>query len=138
MIEKKSSKKTGKEKKIKKIPGGEAICACKISFNNTIISLCKKDGSGDVIKQESGGSVGFKGAKKGTDFAAQKVAEKIIKLTSLYGISSISLQTKGIGVGRNAVIRKFLESQSLNVEEMADKTPIPLGGGCRPRKRPRK
>ena len=138
---KKGSKKETKTKKIKKIPEGRGIIHGKFSFNNTILDLSKENG--DVLTWVSGGSVDLgnnkkvTGARKATLFMAEKTAEEIIKKAVEFGISSVKLQVKGIGAGRDAVIKKILGEKSLNVGELIDKTPNPHGG-CRPRKRPRK
>jgi len=132
---KKSSKKEAKPKKIKKIPEGRGAINGHFSFNNTILNLAKE--SGEVLTQVSAGTVGYKNTKKATPYAAQKAAEEIIKMASEYGIYNVRVQAKGIGAGRDAVIKKILETSSLNVEELIDKTPNPHGG-CRPPKRPRK
>src|SRR3954469_7880118 len=134
-VAKKSSKKETKTKKVKKIPEGRGTVSGHFSFNNTILNLAKENG--EVLTQVSPGSIGFRGTKKSTPYAAQKTAEEIIKRAAEYGIYNIKLQVKKIGAGRDAVIKKMLESSSLNVEEIVDKTPNPHGG-CRPRKRPRK
>lgn len=135
-VVKKSSKSQTKTKKIKKVPEGRGIIHGKFSFNNTILRLCKENGQalGETI---SAGSVGFKNTKKGTPYAAQKVVEAAIERAAEYGINNVELRVKGIGAGRDTVMRKILEEKSLNNETWADKTPIPHGG-CRPRKRPRK
>ncbi|RHZ35473.1 30S ribosomal protein S11 [endosymbiont GvMRE of Glomus versiforme] len=125
-----------KTKKIKKVPEGRGIIHGKFSFNNTVLRLTKENGDA-LGKTISAGSIGFKNTKKATLYAAQKTAEEIIKMAAEYGVNNLELQVRGIGAGRNAVIEKILESQLLNVEALADRTPIPYGG-CRPRKKPRK
>jgi small subunit ribosomal protein S11 len=139
---KKSSKKDTKIKKIEKVPSGRGIIHAKFSFNNTIIDLSKENG--DVLAVKSGGSVDlgnnkkFTGTRKGTLVAAEKVAEKIIERAADFGIHSITaIITKGIGAGRDPVIKIILGKKSLNVRALGDATPIPHGG-CRPRKAPRK
>jgi small subunit ribosomal protein S11 len=133
-----SSKKTDKNhksKKVKKIPEGRGIINGHFSFNNTILNLSKENG--EVLVQFSSGSIGYRGSKKSTSYAAQKVSEKIIEKASEYGITSVKVQVKNVGSGRDSVIKKILEAKSLKVEELIDKTPVPFGG-TRPRKRPRK
>jgi len=136
--DKKISSKKGvvKTKKIKKIPEGKGIIHGKFSFNNTIVTLSREDGR--VLTTVSAGSIGFKNTKKGTPYAAQKVAEEVIRRAVEYGINNIELHVKGIGAGRDAVMKRVLEEKNLNNEAWVDKTPIPRGGGCRPPKKPRK
>lgn len=133
VIVKKTSKKIGKVKKIKKIPEGRGVISGFFSFNNTVLSLSKENG--EVLTQCSGGIIDHRG--KSTSLIAQKTAEEVIKRASEYGVYSVKLQVKGIGAGRDAAIRKFFEAKNLNVEELIDKTPIPFNG-TRPRKKPRK
>jgi small subunit ribosomal protein S11 len=132
---KKVSKKETKIKKIKKIPEGRGTISGHFSFNNSILSLTKENG--EVLTQVSAGTVGYKNTKKATPYASQKAAEEIIRRASEYGIHTVKIQARGIGAGRDAVMKKILEASSLSVEELIDKTPIPHGG-CRSPKRPRK
>src|SRR5947199_10432274 len=121
MVEKKTSPKS---KKIKKIPEGRGCINGYFSFNNTILNLSKENG--EVLSQVSAGSSGYRGTKKATAYAAQKTAEKILEKASDYGIQKIKLQVKGIGAGRDAVIKKICGVKSLQVEELIDKTPVPF------------
>ncbi|MDR1670214.1 MAG: 30S ribosomal protein S11 [Spiroplasmataceae bacterium] len=139
-VAKKVAKKEVKVKKIKKVAEGRGIINGHFSFNNTILNLSKENG--EVLVQSSAGSVEFgnkkaTGSRKSTPFMAEKVAEEIIGKAAEFGVSSIKLQVKGIGAGRDTVIRKILGAEKLKVEELIDKTPVPHGG-CRPRKSPRK
>jgi len=130
-----NKKPVEKAKKIKKVREGRGAINGYFSFNNTILSLSKENG--EVLTQCSAGSMGYRGTKKSTAYVAQKTTEEIIKRASEYGVYSIKLQVKGIGAGRDSVIRKIFETPSLKVEELVDKTPIPFNG-TRPRKKPRK
>ena len=134
-VVKKTPKKVVKTKKIKKIPEGRGAINGYFSFNNTILNLSKENG--EVLTQCSAGSIGYRGSKKSTSYVAQKTVEEIIKRASEYGVYNIKLQVKGVGAGRDAVIKKIFETKSLNVEELVDRTPIPFNG-TRPRKKPRK
>lgn len=140
-VAKKGSKKEAKVKKIKKVSEGRGIINGHFSYNNTVLNLSKENG--DVLVQSSSGSVDLgnnkkvTGSKKSTPFMAEKAAEEIIKKASEFGVYTVKLQVKGIGAGRDTVIKKILGEKSLNIEELNDKTPVPHGG-CRPRKRPRK
>ena len=141
VVAKKGSKKEVKTKKIKKVPNGRGIIHGKFSFNNTILDLSKENG--EVLTTVSAGSVELgnnkkvTGTKKATAFMAEKVAEEIIRRATEFGVHNAELQVKGIGAGRDTVIKRILEEKSLNVEGLIDKTPN-RHGGCRPRRAPRK
>lgn len=105
----------------------------KTSFNNTIISIT--DPSGNVITWKSAGSVGFKGSRKSTPFAAQMAAEQCGKIAVEHGMKKVAVFTKGPGSGRETAIRT-LQAQGLEVTSVQDKTPI-AHNGCRPKKRRR-
>ena len=100
------------------------------SYNNTIITLT--DSKGNVLNWVSAGSVGFKGAKKGTSFAASKVAEAISLAAEKLKIQQVEIFIKGIGSGRESAIRS-LANRGLNIVSIRDVTPIPHNG-CRPAK----
>lgn len=110
-----------------------ALINIKATFNNTLISVC--DQQGNVIISASSGSVGFKGAKRATPFAAQVLAEfvgnKMLKLGLTTGVISI----KGIGKGRNSAVLG-LKSAGIIITKIIDKTHTPHNG-CRPKKRRR-
>ncbi len=100
------------------------------SYNNTLITLTNN--RGQVLAWKSAGSVGFKGAKKATSFAASRVAEAISNICKKIGIEKISVFIKGIGSGRESAVRTLV-TQGLNVISIKDVTPIPHNG-CRPKK----
>lgn len=100
------------------------------SYNNTIITLTDSEGS--TLYWVSSGSIGFKGAKKATPFAASRVAEAISTAIKKLGIEKISIFVKGIGSGRESAIRS-LAARGLDVVSIKDITPIPHNG-CRPPK----
>jgi len=100
------------------------------SYNNTIITLT--DERGNVLSWVSAGSIGFKGTKKATPFAASKVAEAIALAVKKIGIDKISVFVKGIGSGRDSALRSLV-NQGLNIISIKDITPIPHNG-CRPPK----
>ena len=103
------------------------------TFNNTIISIT--DAQGNVIAWQSGGTVGFKGSRKSTPFAAQMAAETAAKAAMEHGLKTVEVFVKGPGSGREAAIRA-LQSAGLEVNMIKDVTPIPHNG-CRPPKRRR-
>ena len=105
----------------------------KSTFNNTIITIT--DTQGNVIAWQSGGTVGFKGSRKSTPFAAQIAAETCAKAAMEHGLRKVSVFLKGPGSGRETALRS-LQAAGLEVSGVQDKTPIPHNG-CRPVKRRR-
>ena len=105
----------------------------KSSFNNTIISIT--DPQGNVIAWQSAGTVGFKGSRKSTSFAAQMAAEACARTAMEHGMHKVAVFVKGPGSGRETAIRS-LQAAGLEVASVQDKTPIPHNG-CRPCKRRR-
>ena len=105
----------------------------KSTFNNTIVSIT--DPQGNVISWQSAGTVGFKGSRKSTPFAAQMAAEAAAKTAMEHGLRKISVFVKGPGSGRETAIRS-LQAAGLEIASIQDCTPIPHNG-CRPRKRRR-
>lgn len=103
------------------------------SFNNTIITVT--DLKGNVLTWTSAGSVGFKGSRKSTPFAARLAAESIIKKTSSMGISEVDVFIKGPGPGRESAIRA-IQAKGLKIRSITDVTPVPHNG-CRPPKKRR-
>lgn len=110
----------------------EGVVIISVSYNNTIITLT--DISGNVLAVKTCGSLGYKGSKKKTAFAAQNVASTIIKDLINFGILSIVLKVKGAGQGRDSAIQTFLNSSNFTVEKVIDITPISYNG-CRPSKK---
>ena len=105
----------------------------KSTFNNTIITIT--DPQGNVIAWQSGGTVGFKGSRKSTPFAAQVAAEACAKAAMEHGLHKVVVFVKGPGSGRETAVRS-LQAAGLEVSGIQDKTPIPHNG-CRPCKRRR-
>ncbi|MBQ3282738.1 MAG: 30S ribosomal protein S11 [Atopobiaceae bacterium] len=105
----------------------------KSTFNNTIISIT--DPQGNVISWQSGGTVGFKGSRKSTPFAAQIAAETAAKAAMEHGLRKVAVFVQGPGSGRETAIRS-LQAAGLEVSSIQDKTPSPHNG-CRPKKRRR-
>ncbi len=105
----------------------------KSTFNNTIISIT--DPAGNVISWQSAGTVGFKGSRKSTPFAAQLAAENCAKMAQEHGVRKVSVFVKGPGSGRETAIRS-LQAAGLEIASIQDCTPVPHNG-CRPRKRRR-
>ena len=100
------------------------------SYNNTIVTLT--DAKGQVLVSKSAGSVGFKGTKKSTSFAASRVAESIAMLCKKLAVEKVEVFIKGIGAGRESAVRTLV-NQGLNVVSIKDITPVPHNG-CKPKK----
>lgn len=100
------------------------------SYNNTILTLT--DSQGNVLYWTSAGHIGFKGARKGTPFAASKVAESMVQAIKKLGVEKVQILVKGIGSGRESAIRS-LAARDLDIISIKDITPIPHNG-CRPPK----
>ncbi len=121
------------EKKSKRAAPAHAVAHIRATFNNTIVTIT--DPTGHVIAWASAGSVGFKGARKGTPFAAQLAAETAGKKAMDAGVKQVDLLVKGPGVGREAAMRA-IQSTGIEIQMIKDVTPIPHNG-CRPPKRRR-
>jgi len=103
------------------------------TFNNTIITIT--DQVGDVLFWGSAGTVGFKGSRKSTPYAAQMAAQAMARQATDYGVREVDILVKGPGPGREAAIRS-LQAAGLKVRSITDVTPIPHNG-CRPPKKRR-
>lgn len=102
------------------------------TYNNTIISV--SDLNGDIIMSSSAGSLGFSGAKKGTPYAATKVAEFLGEKAKNIGVKSINVLIKGIGSGRDASLRSLV-GQGFEISSIRDITPVPHNGPKPPKPR---
>ncbi|MBI2042298.1 MAG: 30S ribosomal protein S11 [Candidatus Nealsonbacteria bacterium] len=102
------------------------------SYNNTIITLT--DAQGNVLTWSSAGSIGFKGSKKATPFAASKVAEAIAQTMQKGGIEKIAVFVRGIGGGRESAIRSFA-AKGFEISSITDLTPVPHDGPRQPKVR---
>jgi small subunit ribosomal protein S11 len=103
------------------------------SFNNTIVTI--SDPQGAVLSWKSSGSLGFRGSRKGTPFAAQQAAMTAANLAREHGLRSVEVHVSGPGSGRESAIRA-LAAAGLDVRSIKDTTPVPHNG-CRPAKRRR-
>ena len=109
------------------------IAHIKASFNNTIVTIT--DTNGDTLCFASAGTVGFKGARKSTPFAATRAAEKVAIKAKRMGVKEIEVRVKGPGPGRESAVTA-LQNNGLNISALEDHTPIPHNG-CRPPKKRR-
>jgi small subunit ribosomal protein S11 len=128
---KKGKKKTFKKKEKKHVPTG--LAHIQASFNNTVVTI--SDPNGNVVSWSSSGSLGFRGSRKGTPFAAQQAAQKAASAARDHGMRVVDVRVKGPGSGRESAIRA-LAAAGLEVKSIKDVTPIPHNG-CRPPKRRR-
>jgi small subunit ribosomal protein S11 len=129
--DKKGKKKTFKKKERKHVPHG--IAHIQASFNNTIVTIA--DQAGNVLAWKSSGSLGFRGSRKGTPFAAQQAAQNAASMARDHGVRSVEVRVSGPGSGRESAIRA-LAAAGIEVRNIKDSTPIPHNG-CRPPKRRR-
>ncbi|ABF40254.1 SSU ribosomal protein S11P [Candidatus Koribacter versatilis Ellin345] len=120
-----------KKKERKHVPHG--LAHIQASFNNTIVTI--SDPSGNVVSWKSSGSLGFRGSRKGTPFAAQQAAMTAANMARDHGMRSLDVRVAGPGSGRESAVRA-LAAAGLDVRVIRDVTPIPHNG-CRPPKRRR-
>jgi small subunit ribosomal protein S11 len=130
------AKPAGKNKKFKKrerknVPFG--LVFIQATFNNTIVTIT--DQAGNTLSWKSSGSLGFRGSRKGTPFAAQQAAAGAASAARDHGLRSVDVRVSGPGSGRESAIRA-LASAGVEVRSIRDVTPMPHNG-CRPPKRRR-
>jgi len=111
----------------------KAIVHIKATFNNTVITVT--DPSGEVLCWNSAGTIGFKGSRKSTPFAAQRAAETVAEKARKLGVREVEVRVKGPGSGRESAVTA-LQSAGISVRSIEDVTPLPHNG-CRPRKKRR-
>jgi len=109
------------------------IAHIKATFNNTIVTM--SDMNGEVLAWSTAGSVGFKGSRKSTPFAAQRAAETVAERSAKMGMKEVEVKVNGPGSGRESAITG-LQSSGISVRSIEDVTPLPHNG-CRPKKRRR-
>lgn len=125
MSYKKKSKKTKRHVET-------AVAHIKSSFNNTLVAVTTVEG--DVLLRGSAGKLGFKGARKGTPFAASQIGSTLAKEMTGMGIRTLEINLQGPGAGRDSVVRAF-QSSGLNISILRDVTPLPHNGTRAPKKR---
>jgi small subunit ribosomal protein S11 len=140
----------GKKRIIKTEEGGEAVAApvktqtsskkrfesgilcVESTYNNTKLVLT--DPKGNTLAWSTSGAIGFRGAKKGTPFAAAKIGEKVAEKAAVFGIKEVKVVVKGVGSGRESAIRGFI-SKGINLTTIQDMTPVPHNGPKPPKPR---
>src|SRR5579872_2783701 len=126
-----AKKKAFKKKEKKVVPSG--VVHVQASFNNTIITFT--DQNGNVLSWSSSGSLGFRGSRKGTPFAAQQASLTAANKVKEYGLRTAEVRVSGPGAGRESAVRA-LATAGIEVRHIKDRTPIPHNG-CRPPKKRR-
>ena len=127
MVEAKTT--SSKKKQRRSVPSGQLHIQA--TFNNTIVTFTDK--KGNALAASSAGACGFRGSKKGTAYAAQVAAEKAAEaVKSGYGLNTVDVFVRGVGLGRDAAIRA-LSNFDITVDSIKDTTGVPHGG-VRPRK----
>lgn len=125
--EAKATKASSSKKKL-----DTAILHVQSTYNNTKLVLT--DSKGNMVAWSSSGALGFKGAKKGTPFAAAKIGEVLADKAALMGVKEISVVVKGVGSGRESAIRSFI-SKGISIGGIKDTTPVPHNGPKPPKPR---
>lgn len=125
------AKRSGKRRVRRNVARG--IAFIKASFNNTLVTIT--DMNGDVLCRASAGTVGFKGTRKSTPFAAQRAVEQVVHTARKFGMQEVEVRVKGPGSGRDSAITA-LQAAGLRIYSIEDVTPLPHNG-CRPAKRRR-
>ena len=121
--------KTTKKKQRRSVPSGQLHIQA--TFNNTIVTFTDK--KGNALAASSAGASGFRGSKKGTAYASQVAAEKVAEIAkSQFGVASVDVFVKGVGLGRDAAIRA-MSAYEIRVDSIKDVTGVPHGG-VRPKK----
>ena len=121
-----------KQKKIRKNVS-RGIAHIKATFNNTLITIT--DVNGETLCSDSAGTIGFKGSRKSTPFAATRAAEQVASKARRFGMQQVEVRIRGAGAGRESAVTA-LQASGLKVTAVEDHTPIPHNG-CRPRKKRR-
>jgi small subunit ribosomal protein S11 len=126
-----AKKQSSKRKTRRSVARG--IAHIKATFNNTMVTIT--DLNGEVLAWASAGTVGFKGTRKSTPFAAQRAAEQVAQAARKFGLVELEVRVKGPGSGRESAITA-LQAAGMNIQSIEDVTPLPHNG-CRPSKRRR-
>lgn len=123
------------KKKTKKVKRkiDSVVAHVKSTFNNTLVSITSPEG--DVLLRGSAGAAGFKGARKGTPFAAGQIGSTLARDMQTMGVKNVEVNLQGPGSGRDSVVRSF-QGAGLHISVLRDVTPLPHNG-CRPPKKRR-
>ena len=121
------TKKSGSKKRFE-----SGVLYVESTYNNTKLVLT--DPKGNTLAWSTSGALGFKGAKKGTPFAAAKIGEKLAENAATFGMKEVKVIVKGVGAGRESAIRGFI-SKGVNLSSISDMTPVPHNGPKPPKPR---
>ncbi len=122
-VAKKSDAKASKAASKRKM--AYAVLHIQSTYNNTKVVLA--DEKGNSVALSSSGALGFRGAKKGTPFAAAKIGEVLADKAIAMGVKEVGVVIKGTGSGRESVVRSFI-TKGINIESIKDRTPVPFNG----------
>ncbi len=128
------AKRKGSRKKVAKKNIARGVVYINATFNNTVVTVT--DEMGNVIAWSSAGSLGFKGSKKSTPFAAQQAVEDAMTKAKEHGIKEVGIKVQGPGSGRDTAVKSVGAIEGIRVIFFKDITPLPHNG-CRPPKRRR-
>jgi small subunit ribosomal protein S11 len=128
------AKRNATRKKVVKKNVAKGIVHISASFNNTLVTVT--DEMGNMIAWSSAGSLGFKGSKKSTPFAAQQAVETAMEKAMVHGIKEVGIKVQGPGSGRETAVKSVGAIEGIRVTFMKDVTPLPHNG-CRPKKKRR-
>ncbi len=128
------AKRKGTRKKIVKKNIARGVVYISATFNNTVVTVT--DEMGNVISWSSAGSLGFKGSKKSTPYAAQQAVEDAMNKAKEHGIKEVGIKVQGPGSGRETAVKSIGATEGIKVLFFKDITPLPHNG-CRPPKRRR-
>jgi small subunit ribosomal protein S11 len=128
------AKRKASRKKVVKKNIARGMVHIAATFNNTLVTV--SDEMGNVISWSSAGSLGFKGSKKSTPFAAQQAVEDAMKKAQEHGIKEVGIKVQGPGSGRETAVKSVGSVEGIKVTWFKDVTPLPHNG-CRPPKRRR-
>ncbi|MDD2356813.1 MAG: 30S ribosomal protein S11 [Thiovulaceae bacterium] len=128
------AKRKAVRKKVIKKNIARGVIHISASFNNTLVTIT--DEMGNMIAWSSAGSLGFKGSKKSTPFAAQQAVESVVEKAKIHGIKELGIRVQGPGSGRETAVKAVGAIEGIRVTFMKDVTPLPHNG-CRAPKRRR-
>jgi len=129
-----AKRKVTRKKKVAKKSIAKGVVYVAATFNNTVVTVT--DQMGNVISWSSAGSLGFKGSKKSTPFAAQQAVEDAMTKAMEHGVKEVGIKVQGPGSGRDTAVKSIGAIEGIRVSWLKDITPLPHNG-CRPPKRRR-
>jgi len=122
-----------KTKKLSRKKLEKGVLHIHATYNNTQLTLT--DTAGGAVAWSSSGALGFRGAKKGTPFAAAQIGDVVGEQAKQLGLKEFSVVVKGVGSGRESAIRSFMAKSGANITQIQDRTPVPFNGPRAPKPR---